>query len=283
MARDPDQRYQTGRQVTKDLVRIHGELAAAAKSEQSATAQVAAVVAAEPAPAEMVPRERLLKRMFQPATMRGNWGWWFAASVMVALGGGAAYGWFQRAPDLRPTPKAQNVAAAAIPWEQMPQQPRAQDQYEYAVAVGQLTNAEAAWTAVIKYFPTEDDWARRARVQLGRHYLDEHELDKAERLFGEMAADLDPKNRLVADVGRAALLSMRDRPEESLNMLWDVVRGGEVGQDRVLVGMILWTLERNHRNLGKDPDPELRRWAAQKIDQLTPGPRPGADRNKPGG
>jgi serine/threonine-protein kinase len=278
MAKKPDQRYQTGRQVSRDLEKLRAELPAAEPAGQTAALIALPETPTRPVLAE--PGSRL-SRIFRIETMRRNWVWWLAASLLLGSSGGAGYGWYQRAPDLRPRSGDVPKGPPPIPWEQVPQQPTAQAQYDYALAVGQFNNAEAAWTAVFNYHQTEPEWAYRAKMQLGRHYLEERQLEKAEKHFAEMAGDPDRRSQLASDVGRAAVLSLRDRPQESLDVLWNVVQSGQVGNDRALIGLILWTLERDYRNLGQDSESnrEVHRRISQMLwrpgQQATP---PGSDR-----
>jgi hypothetical protein len=222
--------------------------------------------------------------MLNLEAMRRNIVWWFAASLILSLSVGAGYGWYERAPNLEPR-SSDLPRPAPVPWEQVPRQESIKKQYEYALMVGQHDNAEAAWMAVINHPDYEPDWVRRAQMQLGKHYLDEHELDMAQKHFHEMAQTQDERTRLAGEVGQAAVLSLQDQPQASLDALWRLVQEGGVGSDRMLMGMVLWTFERNYRNLGKDWDPEVRRWANNKLEQLRalqPGGRSGAERPAPG-
>ncbi len=265
MAKKPDERYPTAREARKDLEKLHAELrlradAAAEPSEPPSPP------ATEPAatPRAGVRRAAFLARV--PRNLRV----WFAASIPLALAGGAAFGWYRRAPDLRPAAVPAGVAPAAVPWEQVRELETARAQYNYALAVAQFLHdpgPEAAWTAVINRFPTEIDWVWRAQMQLGRHYMEERQFGKAEALFAEMSRSADRKMQLAGEVGRATVLSMRDQPQESLQVLWDLAQTGEVSSDRMLLGMMLSTFERDYRNLGQDWNAESRKWASQRLEQ----------------
>jgi hypothetical protein len=114
-------------------------------------------------------------------------------------------------------------------------------------------------------------------MELGKHHLMERQLDKADNLFGEMAQALDARTRLAGEVGKAMLLTYRDRPGESGISLWEHVRnatlwsegrasgGAAALADRTLLSMILWTFERNYRDMGRDWDDDVRKWANHTL------------------
>lgn len=274
MAKHPDQRYQTGRQVVRDLQKLKGELAASAQDdeaiEQKAKQAASTVVPVEPA------RASILKRTFRLETMRRYMVWWFAATLLLGLLAGAGYGWYRRAPDLRPRPGDVPPPPAVASWEDVPKEKSAELQYRYATWAGQHANPQAAWLAVINYWSSEPDWVLPAQMQLGQHYLDEHELDKADRHFADMSTAVDEKTRLAGEVGKAAVLSLRLDPVGSQTALWEIVKDSSVASDpkssadRMVLGMILATLERNYRNLGRDWEPEVKSWANRRLRQFRP-------------
>ncbi len=279
MAKDPDQRYQTGRQVQRDLQKLRGDLAPTEADDEKISESAAASLRLAVETTEK--RDSWWRRAFRPEAMRRNLVWWFAACLFVAASAGLGYGWFQRAPDLRPHAADFKVEPPPIPWQQVQLEKTPREQYDYALLVGQHENAEAAWMAVINHPEYEPEWQRRAWMQLGKHYLDERQLDKAEKLYTELAASPDLATRLIGEIGKAAVLSLQDRPQESLESLWRVVkeRDSQVRRDRMLLGMVFWTFERNYRSLGQAWDKEIRRWADERLRDLranqAEGGRPG--------
>ncbi len=284
MAKDPDNRHQTGRQVLKDIHKLKADLINQDNEEsaQETPKQVEATVPiAEPQ------RDGIFKRVFRIETMRRFAVWWFAASLLLGLASGGGYGWFVRAPELRPRPGELPQAPPLVDWGAVPKETSAERQYRYASLAtfsGQNANTEAEWLAVINYWPNEPDWVLRAQMQLGKYFLDEHQLDKADRHFGEMTLSPDSKTQRAGEVGKAAVLSLRDLPGESQTVLWNAVNdSGLVANsrsftDRMILGMVLWTLERNLRNSGRDwgEYPEIRAWANRQLREANapPGTRP---------
>ena len=282
MARDADQRYQTGRQVIRDLQKVAGEL--------SASPEGGAMTPSSPDISASERSERsLAQRVFLLSSMRRHGRWWFAASLMLGLLGGAGYAWYCRAPDLHVHAGDRARQASPPSWEEIPKKESAEAQYKFATWAGQDVDAEAAWLAMIHYWSSEPDWALLAKAELGKLYLVDGRLDQAERHFGEMAMQEDERTRLAGMIGRAMVLSYRDRPAESQSLLWEQVRESGFGldrktpggpgalADRTLLGMILWVFERNFRDLGIDWDPDVKSWANRRIHRYRPSPgsRPG--------
>jgi serine/threonine-protein kinase len=283
MAKDPDQRYQTGRQVIRDLQKLSSELSTD-EIEPPLAIQSQPVIATEP-PEPSASRSFIFRALTLNSMRRHVW-WWSAASAFLALLTGAGYGWYCRAPNLMPS-AGESVSRTALPrWEDVPKKESAEAQYRFATWAGQDVDSEAAWLAVINHWSSEPDWAFVALMELGKHYLMERQLDKADKLFGEMADALDERTRLAGEVGKSMLLSFRDRPGESQSSLWEHVRDSGFGlerrtpggpgalADRTLLSMILWTFERNYRDLGRDWDDDVRRWANRRLQRIRPGSSP---------
>jgi serine/threonine-protein kinase len=284
MAKDPDQRYQTGRQVGRDLQKLRAELGVE-EEEPALPLESQPVPAAgledHAADRPSANRSRIVD------SMRRHTGRWLAASIVVALLAGAGYGWYCRAPSL--SPETGKSTPAALPrWEDVPKRDTAEAQYRFATWAGQDVDSEAAWQAVINYWSSEPDWVLVAQMELGKHYLVERQLEKADKLFSEMAGALDDRSRLAGEVGKSMLLSFRERPAESQTTLWEHVRdsgfllerrtpGGPAAlADRTLLSMVLWTFERNYRDLGIDWDNDVRMWANRRVQRIRPGAGPRA-------
>jgi serine/threonine-protein kinase len=279
MAKNPDQRYQTGRQVIRDVQKLRAELRDDPDATQLAESLTAATQDVAVPDTAAVPR----RWHWSGDAVRRHTAWWFAASMVLALAGGAGYGWYCRAPDLTVRSADRPAGPPPVRWQDVPKKESAESQYRFATWSGQDVDAEAAWLAVVNYWDTEPDWVFVARMELGKHYVMERQLERADALFGEMAAGLDERTRLAGEVGKAMLLSVRDRPGESQISLWEQVRDSGIGlerripggpgalADRTMMSMILWTFERNYRDLGRDWDEDVRKWANRRIQRPRPG------------
>jgi serine/threonine-protein kinase len=204
MAKDPAQRYQTGRELLRDLARLRESLSAsaagAAQPGLSVDLPSGSVSASTPAP----PASRPLAPP-APPNRRG----WLAAAVVLSLvaaaGVGAAVGWPRRAPDEPPT------GGAA---------PDAVDADDFTPP---LTDEEATRTLVDKYLqqpqpPTGPNLSTSLGlcVDLGVLYLEQHRLDDAEKLFTRLDGMRDTHPYYVlGHLGRAIVAALRDDSKES--------------------------------------------------------------------
>jgi serine/threonine-protein kinase len=271
MARDPDQRYETGRQVSRDLQKLRTEMAASRDDAEVGTTAEVAAAAAEASPAET---RRFSMLRFD--SIQRNVLWWFAATVVVALLSGAGYGWYLRTPELRPK-NIPKPPPPPIDLSQLPQMKTAREQYQWALFAGEHGDAEAAWLSVINHPDYEPEWVWRGQLRLGQHYIDAGQTEKAAKFFRELAELPDEKPRAIGLIGQAVLLSLEDRPQESLDALWRVIQDGTSGWDRSFFLWAFSTMERNYRNLGTDWDPDIRKWANSKLPlfrPVLPGGRP---------
>jgi eukaryotic-like serine/threonine-protein kinase len=205
MAKAPEARYQTGRELLRDVVRVRESLsgATAALSPTSAGATVAsAALTAPPAGAPstaVVPTARHLWR--RPAL-------WFVLSVLLAVLAGAAFAWQRRhaADPLRraaanPPADASEVEALA------PAQRREKALRE---AAEEYLNAPAGKNVAVGFGLCLD---------LGLLYLEADRLDDADRLFTRLDGIRQPPvYHLLGHTGRAVVLALRDRPDESNRM-----------------------------------------------------------------
>jgi serine/threonine-protein kinase len=272
MAKNPDERYQTGRQVMRDVQKLRAELGSLELEPVPAVeSQRVGTESAKDEARSIFNRSRVIN------SLKGHTVRWFAASLFLALLVGGAYGYYHRAPDVSSNSASAAPAKPSPRWEDVPKKATAEAQYRFATWAGQDLDPEAAWLAVIHHWPSETDWVLVAQMELGKHHLMERQLDKADNLFGEMAQALDARTRLAGEVGKAMLLTYRDRPGESGISLWEHVRnatlwsegrasgGAAALADRTLLSMILWTFERNYRDMGRDWDDDVRKWANHTL------------------
>jgi hypothetical protein len=127
---------------------------------------------------EIVSRLDTLMKTSALTVPKRRWGRWVATAI-AALAVGAAVGWSMRPPSLLDQPaapsKIERQASAkeqwALAWSQWFENPK---------------KSEAAWRAVIEYFPENAEnlvSIRRAEQQLARLYLQQERIDEARQVF----------------------------------------------------------------------------------------------------
>ena len=192
MARDPAQRYQTGRELLKDLSRLREGLSgttAAALAARDISVELVAPVPSVPVP------------VVEPAAAP-SWpsrrGWLvalFGLSLVLALMTGAAMAWMRRPAAARPAP---------------PNDGRGEPSREQALR------------SLVEYYLNPDKDGPKGNVSLGLSasqelgllYLSENRLDDAEAHFGRLIkAEQLPSFPYLGKLGKAIVLALRDRPE----------------------------------------------------------------------
>jgi len=187
LAKEPDDRCQSARDILRELRRIHLEefqdnwpedlpgwestgLELSADSGGQVTRQLAALMKTS----ATVRTGRRMRRAF-----------WAGALATFLLG--AAIAWFAtRQPPL----------LAGIPTREslVQEQPSALLQYLHASRIG----TKEAWESVIEYFPDKEHLCSRAKQQLARIYLSEGDHDRALILFDELALADEEERELRA-------------------------------------------------------------------------------------
>jgi eukaryotic-like serine/threonine-protein kinase len=209
MAKDPAARYQTGRELLKDVVRLREGLSGqtAALSPLSASVELVAVSPAEATEGTLsvhaTPTTARMPRMPHP------WGWRGAAFLLsVLLVGilGAAIAWVQHR-------LAFPTHAALIPPEPDSKDQLSEQEEEKALrmVVEQYLNAK----------PTER-FDTQAGVnlssKLAMFYLERDRLDDALAVFVRMEKHSGPGYPMVGHLGRAIVLALRSEAQNSNNL-----------------------------------------------------------------
>ncbi len=204
MAKDPAQRYQTGREILRDLTRLRG--GAAGSTIEVSQPLLSVELVAVPSGSQTLPAKA------PPANSRRMfWYTLIGASVAAALILGAVAGWMRRT--VAAPPSVVPVANAPTPDEGL-------------LAV----NDEEALRKLIDTYlqpanagPNVSDGMGLC-LKLGVLYLEQHRLDDAEKLFDRLAKVPEaPCYRTLGRLGNAIVLALRDKAEESNKALRDLI------------------------------------------------------------
>ncbi len=237
MAKDPAQRYQTARDLLKDLVRLREGLSGqtAAVSPLDLAIEVLPVAAAAGAPPPAAPAPPVLV----PTPNRRPW--LVAASLLLALALGATGAWLRRH-------IASPAPAAAAPVSDHPVLPASQQ--EQAL----LKLAEDYLGAANKSINVQ----RGADhcLELALFYLDQYRLDDAEKLFHRLDGfrKMHPYH-VLGHLGLGIVAALRSKPQESNRYFRDIFLAprAEPGVRR-FEGLGLWR------------DSQWRYWLARAVD-----------------
>lgn len=233
MAKEPDQRYQTGREILRDLIRVRDQLVVASTAGTSnPTLSLATSGAAPTAP--------MLR-------FAGSKTPWIAGGVLAAalVGGFAIAG--LRSAGQRPTPPGPVVAD---PPKAEPQRDR-EKELLHLIQDHIKPNTPLDTAVGVKY-----------SIELSALYLRERNLDGADKLFEDLErAERPLPYRSLGAFGKAATLAFRDQADESNRLFGQIVereaKYAESKSDKK-------TASRNYPFVWKS-NPELREIMAEAL------------------
>jgi serine/threonine-protein kinase len=207
LAKDPNQRYQTGRDLLKDLVRLRESLSGSTLARSPAlpgTPSSGSIPAlSSSATVKTQPTATLGRRRWALVTV-------FLLSVLLAAGGGAVFGWWRYQASLRPTTAvtpADTTAVEALFSLQRREQALAQAAEQYLNPSGGYQN-----------IPT----GLGVCIDLALFYLDNDRLEEAEKFFDRLEEIKQVRSyQSLGKLGRGIVLSLRSRPQEGNSQFRD--------------------------------------------------------------
>jgi tRNA A-37 threonylcarbamoyl transferase component Bud32 len=203
MAKDPAARYQSGRDLLKDLARLRESL-----SGQTAAVTPQTVELVPGSSAEVADKEPSAKAARATAPMPKwiplHWGWRsaiVAASILLAALAGTAIAWLQHR-------QVSPAHAALAPAAEEP-------------APKRETKEQALWTLLEPYLDTRPGNFREVQkgieqaMDLGVCYLEQDRLADAHALFVRLEQHKVPAFRVLGDLGQGIVLALQNKPHES--------------------------------------------------------------------
>ncbi len=210
MAKDPAARYQTGREIGREVGRLRDMLVALGAT--SGSSQLLAGLSSE----GLRSSSTQLHAVMPPRAP-----WWrnalFAATVVAALAGGLAFGWA----------RAHRQGAEVVPAP-----PANADDVATVRALFSTRDREVELKRLVQERLKPDSKLAGLScldhaVDLGLLYFKERRIDDAEQLFKE----LDPPGKkipgayhLLGQIGQAAVLAFRDEPKKSNDLFEAIVQ-----------------------------------------------------------
>ena len=250
MAKDPDQRYQTGRELLKDLVRVREGLAGVTGFVPLMTGPVEAVPtaagSATPASA-VVPVLPRRSRRWVPAA--------FVLSLAAALAGGVFLGVSRQRQGGGPVAES---GGEVLPASESPSLDRREEELR-ATVERYLDPANANKNPATGV---------RLCLDLALPYLEQNRIDEADKLFKRLAKLRQPAYHTLGVLGQAIVLGLKDQAADSNKKFRTLQRKGNDAQK----GRIVFELLRTNRDLA--------RWAAEAAyhnalsGQVTPKDMP---------
>jgi eukaryotic-like serine/threonine-protein kinase len=265
LAKDPDNRYQSARELLGELRRLHAEhLGDNEWPEELAASQTPTVAF------PLAPRQQATQRLGQlmdtialsrPRPSR-RWGWAAALVVAFGLGGLIAYVVGRESFLLA---EAEAVAPA------VPRAATALQQYLDACRIG----TEEAFEAVGTHFPDKTYYIQLADQQLARIYLRRRDyaqaLEKFQSLQRAAEAGSDKPLLAYALAGQCGTFTLLGRYEESdtvLTRLWPI---RDTLEDAQMRSMLRYAVGKNRSELGPQ---STHQWGDWLAEQFEPEPEP---------
>jgi serine/threonine-protein kinase len=258
MAKRPEDRYQSCRELLTDLLRLRevlngGQAGGVATQSLAFSGAVPLVDSDSGAQAGMAGKVTGLvpgaTTGAPPTRPRRRWlPWVVAGSVLLAATGGAALGWVR----LQAGTKAAAAQAGTEAAEPRPAPSEAEREKFLQTAVQQYLKPSGT---------TPQEISNQARlgidhaVELALFYLDRWKLNEADDLFGKLTAagDKVPQYLKLGRIGHAIVLGLQDKPDES-NKLFVEALGRKAERDRLL--QMPWFRQ----------NPKLQLWIARALD-----------------
>lgn len=267
LAKDPEQRYQSAREVLRELRRLHQEHFDEDWPEDLPGWETTGVeLPADPRIETTRQLDGLMKTMALTPPGRRSWLLLLLGAAVLLLGAAGAFllgggiAWFTtREPSL--------LADAKAPPPSIPVQQTALQQYLYASQIG----TEPAWRSVLEYPGANKYLVQRANQQLARIYLREGNregnYDRAMAVFDEFASANEPDEGLRAFglAGQCGILTLRGQYRESaavLDQLWPI---RSKLRDAQMQRLIDYVIEKNQSELGPQTARQWDEWLAEQF------------------
>lgn len=222
MAKDPGQRYQTSRDLLRDIVRLRESLSTTTQATPQLGADVSVSVELMPVEAGAVSSHSLpLNAAFTVAWWKRNWlPLAVAGSLLLALGLGA----------LMARGRKTGAAAAPVVGDATREGQPAADVKQVEAILGKKRREEGLLAALDPFLEPEtvaNPQKLRAGFELAMElsvfYLDEHKLEEAKPFFGrlEKITQVRQYNHL-GRIGRAIVLGLQSKARESNALFRDI-------------------------------------------------------------
>jgi serine/threonine-protein kinase len=233
MAKKPDDRYQTCRELIRDLARVRDGLSAPSGGQP--------VMAPVSANATVVPTASTVTVVTPPRRR------WLVALVAVSLllstAGGAGLAWAR----LKKQTTAPSVAVSAT-------------DVDNVEALFSKQKHEQFLKDVVDSYADPGKDATKIRnglshcIELGLLYLEQWRLDEADALFGRLMQSSVDQYVGLGRLGHAIVLGLQNKPAESNRAFLDALK------------YLNWNKARPRQAINRFESPQLVQWAARALD-----------------
>jgi serine/threonine-protein kinase len=278
LAKDPDERYDHPRQLLAELRQIYTEHAEENWGDSLAEWDVSGSIAAGPSGAGSTGAEAMdadglssptvrLSQIMRTQEVRDvrrrdtkRWQRW---QYPVALIGALLLGGLIALPATR----SGALLPPAIDFRSLdvPRHDTVRGQWFYAAT----RDTEAAWRAVIEYFPDQGEFTRRAKQRLAEIYLLDGHTRRAMTLFTQLAddPDADAATRAFGLAGRGVVFALEGQHDRSARELDELYPLQDQLREPRMKKLVRETIARNREVLGTGSD---QKWDALMSEGSEP-------------
>ncbi|MBI2826533.1 MAG: serine/threonine protein kinase [Planctomycetia bacterium] len=247
LAKDPQGRYESARELLRDLrgLQVPGETEPEAEDvEGAALAADTAEVGAGLATSRLAV---VMKSQAQPVIRRRQYVLW-AAGLLSAFAAGGLAAWATREPFL--LAESEEV--------RIPKEKTAGEQFMFAQIAS--THREAWLKSVGQYFPEADHYVARSKEELARYYMRLPRDDEALELFHELANMTEPEFKAYGLAGESIVLTRQKKWDEALQSLAKLAPLRSDLNDARMASLALWAFRENRNRMGEQEKREWDEW-----------------------
>ena len=261
LAKDPADRYQTAREIIRDLRSLHGEEFAGASHEPFEGGPSDGGpddAASQHSTQRLAATERLAALMRSEKVPRqGRRRWLLTAGCLpVAFLGGGLAAWWNREPDL--------LAGAGSAAPAIARRNSAREQYEFA----RRFPSEDSWLSVKTYFPADLHYVRLAEQELAMLYLRRDDYAAADELFTKFAnlGDVEEELRAFGLAGQCVVLCLQGDHERSVAKMNELFELRDKLRDPGMQLLLRQAIMQNRRALKFQTSQQWEAWAQARFD-----------------
>jgi serine/threonine-protein kinase len=253
LLKNPDQRWQSARELLRELYRIHRQHCPQPSPEEADLWGSAGLDPLDDS--RMRAAQRLDTAMREAEALSGRrYRWALAAAVLVVCLLSGLSAWLL----LRPAPLLPPLGTASA---HIPRHPTAVRQWYYASQIG----TEEAWQSVIDYFPDKAHYVARARQQLARIYLRQRDYDRAMIVFDDLAADSNGEFRAFGLAGKCGILTLQGKYRDSATVLDDLWPIHQELRDAQMRKLLDYVVKENRSRLGPQTSQQWDDWLNEQF------------------
>jgi serine/threonine protein kinase len=257
LAKSPEQRYQSAKELLRELRRLQLEYCGENWPEELPGWDTSGVELSDDPRVQATQRLSTLMKSISLERPRRWHVWAAAAAVVLACVAGGLLAWaLAEPPLLRELPDQP---------ARFPRQPTAWRQWYYAAQ----SDTEEAWRSVIEYFGDNPYIVRRAEEQLAQLYLRQGDYARARALFDKFVDEGSENEESLAFglAGRCGVLALEGHYREAVQMLSQLMPIRDKLRSAQMRRLLDFVVSKTRMELGAQTAEQWEKWLQQQARQ----------------